>query len=82
MNTLAVLENKITALIEKIKELQVDKVRLEKENVRLSSEFKALEERVLKGTISINELSQEKETTKLVVDDLIKNIDLLIENGK
>lgn len=82
MDTFVLLEKKIGELIEKIKSLQAVNEQLERKNVQLASELKSLEERVLKGTISIEELNQEKETTKIVVDDLIKHIDLLIENGR
>ena len=82
MDTLVVLEKKIIDLIEKVKFVQAENTQLVQENVRLKNDLKTLEERVLNGTMNVEELSQERATTKIVVEDLIKHIDLLIEKNQ
>ena len=82
METLGILEKKIIGLVEKINSLQADNVGLVKENIRLKNDLKVLEERISSGTMSIEELNQEKIATRVVVDDLIKHIDLLIEKNQ
>lgn len=82
METLVILEKKIVELIEKIKSLQADNIGLVKENICLKNDLKVLEERISSGTVSIEGLNQEKMATRVVVDDLIKHIDLLIEKNQ
>ena len=82
VDTLVVLEKKIIDLIEKVKFVQAENTQLVQENVRLKNDLKTLEERVLNGTMNVEELSQERATTKIVVEDLIKHIDLLIEKNQ
>lgn len=61
-----------------IRELKTENVRLAEENAQLNAKLTTLECSVDNGTQRINELSQEKTLTKLVVDDLIKSIDSLV----
>lgn len=74
MEVLSVLENKISELLELIKELRAKNAVLIKENQQLLEQIDSLETIILKDK---EELDQEKELTKLVVDGIIKNIDSL-----
>lgn len=81
MQALTVLEKKISDLIALVRQLETQNAQLVQENVRLKNESKTLEERVLKGTQNVEKLNQEKAVTKDTVSSLIKDIDLLINNG-
>ena len=93
MEAFHVLEQKIAQLVEIIKELRAENMRLcednsqmmqEKANVveqmcQLKSQMEQMEHSILKGHQNIEELNQERELTKMVVGDLIKSIDILVE---
>jgi FtsZ-binding cell division protein ZapB len=74
MNSLEVLEKKISQLVSLVKNLQT-------ENASLKKKLSSLEDDVLEGNESIDSLNSEKEKTKLFVSDLIKSIDALVESG-
>jgi cell division septum initiation protein DivIVA len=96
MEVLSLLEGRIKSLVELVGKLKEEGVRLKLENSRLAEENERLAEKVfsLQGQIdsfegaitenskSLDELSQEKALTKMVVDDLIKSIDSLVEESK
>lgn len=79
MEVLNVLEKKIAGLIELIKELKIQNIQLTEQNAQLKHQLETLENSLLSRHQNIEEMGQERALTKLVVDDLIKNIDLLIE---
>ncbi len=79
MEVLNVLEKKIASLIELIKELRSEKAVLLEENAELKDRLEKLESSLLLHDKNVEERSQEIVLTKMVVDDLIKSIDLLVE---
>lgn len=94
MDALKIFEEKLTKLAERIKELSAENSQLleetkelrtensnlVEENAQLSAKVSLLEKNLMDDSRRIDELKQEKELTKLVVDDLIKSIDSLVEN--
>ena len=86
MDAFKILEEKVAVLIERLQQAKQEVTRLSDENSRLSGEneqlvikVKALEDALMVDTERIDKLDQEKTITKMVVDDLIKNIDALVE---
>jgi len=79
MDALKVLDDKIAGLIQKIKNLEAKNSRLIAENSQLTARLETMENSMLTDSKRIEELDQEKALTRIVVDDLIKNIDSLIE---
>lgn len=77
---LNILESKIASLLALITDLRAEQERLTEENMRLKEHIEVLEHSLLKNHQSLEELQQEKSLTKMVVDDLIKNIDLCIKD--
>lgn len=77
MEVLSLLEKKITDLLTVVKERNFRISELNEENKSLREKIDALETIVLKEK---DELDQEKELTKMVVDGLIKNIDSIVES--
>ena len=82
MNVLNVLEDKINGLLKKIKELELEKKELLIENQELAGKLEKIETSMLSDIKRIEELDQEKELTKMVVDDLIKSIDSMVVSGQ
>ena len=78
MDTLKVLEDKIALLVNRVHELKKDNDVLVDENCRLATRLKNLEESLQTDTQRITKLDEERALTKMVVDDLIKSIDLLV----
>jgi len=88
MQVLQVLEEKIAALVKVLQSLKKENEELEKalaaekkEKKQLASHIEKLESSMLSDGDRLKELDKEKELTKTVVDDLIKNIDALVESG-
>ena len=82
MEMLHALEQKIESLVELIKRQKVEIARLEDENRELLSRVNQLETALLHEAKKVElELKEERLATRQVVDELIKNIDELIENG-
>lgn len=79
MEVLNILEKKIAGLIELIKDLKVEKALLAEENLELREKLEKIESSLLLREQNAEERSQEIVLTKMVVDDLIKSIDLLVE---
>lgn len=77
MEVLALLEKKIVSLLDLIKQLKAENAQLTKENNEFLQKIKTLEDNVICGN---EELNNEKELTKMVVNDLLKNIDSLVNN--
>jgi len=81
---LGVLEKKLADLVELAKRLKEQNDDLRAKNSSLVQENLSFQERVESLELSLlkdkEDLSQEKELTKMVVDGLIKSIDSLVEN--
>lgn len=82
METLSVLEKKVASLIDIIRQLKAENVRLLEENAQLASKLTMMQGVVHEDAKRVEELDQEKALTKMVVDDLIRNIDSLVEGEK
>lgn len=82
METLSVLEKKVVSLIDIIKELKAENARLIEENTQLAAKLSSVKKSMKDDAQRVEELDQEKALTKMVVDDLIKSIDTLIEGEK
>jgi cell division protein FtsB len=80
MNALSILEEKVAQLVGLVNELKKENVALQAENALLLEEVRSLETSVLQETKALDQLHQEKEATKAVVDDLIRNINALVSN--
>lgn len=82
MEMLSALEKKVENLITLIKRLKDESSRLSKENHELREQVRQLEGSLLKEAKQVEqELTEERETTRQAVDNLIKSIDELIESG-
>ncbi len=84
METLQILEQKITQLIALVKELQAqiqvykaENATLVRENADLILEFDSLKTSILTDQVVF---AEEKALAKLAVDEIIKNIDSLVSN--
>ena len=82
MEALVLLEKKIAALVDVVQELKNEKLKLVEENIQLALKLEAVEYSLLTDNERIEKLNQERALTKTVVDDLIRSIDLLVENEK
>ena len=78
METLQVLQQRITQLISLVKELKDNNDALIKEKALLLKKIESLESSLLKGK---ENLEEEKAVTKMAVDELIKNIDGLVDSN-
>lgn len=78
MEVLNVLEKKIASLIELTRVLKAEKLALAEENLVLKEKMERLETSLLTQEQDAHEHSQEIVLTKMMVDDLIKNIDQII----
>ena len=74
------LEEKLICLAELVKELKTENAKLAEENAQLTAQLVMLQNALKDDTRRLDELKQEKELTRVVVDDLIKSIDSLVEN--
>lgn len=91
MEALSLLERKIASLIESKKQdleaitkLREENKQLCAENMQLKEQLEKVETSILMRHQNLEELNQEKALVKMVVDDLIKNIDQLVleESGQ
>ncbi len=84
MEALPKLEKKIQALVTFVKSLKTDNQTLHKENQELKSENARLAQEnsqlATKLVAAETRGSTQLEETKIMVDDLIKNIDALVKN--
>lgn len=80
MDFLKQLEEKLICLAELVRELKTENSKLGEENAQLSAKLIMLQKSLQEDTRRMDELKQEKELTRVVVDDLIKSIDSLVEN--
>ena len=77
-----ILKQKVFSLIEVARELQTQNARLVEKIAQLTAKLEATEKTLLGGSERIEELDQERELTKNIVNDLIKSIDMLVESEK
>ena len=76
---LVILEEKVSHLIEMLKLVREENISLKEKNNDLQAQLKAVEGSLVSETKDLEELSQEKMMTKMVVDNLLQSIDKLIE---
>jgi len=84
VEALGILEKKLADLVELAKNLKEENVKLIKRNDDILHENQQLHEKLdLLESFTVNktdEINQEKQVTKMVIDGLIKSIDNLIES--
>lgn len=68
------------SLKSEIAELKAKNDRLSEDNAQLTCQLNTIERSMLKETDHIQELTEERSMTRLVLDDLIKSIDSIVEN--
>ncbi|HEV2602009.1 MAG TPA: hypothetical protein VGT41_07000 [Candidatus Babeliales bacterium] len=78
MDSLRMLEEKVTFLIDSIRELKKENSKLIDENLQLMAKVEVLESSLMKEDKNVEQL----ELTRTVVDNLIYSIDLLVNNEK
>jgi len=76
---LTLLEEKVIRLVEMIKNLKSANQALQEENQMLKHQLMKTESSLVAEAKDLEELSQEKMMAKLLVDDLIKSIDSLVD---
>ena len=76
---LTLLEEKVIRLVEMVKSLKLANQTLQEENQMLKNQLMKTESNLVSETKDLEELSQEKMMTKMLVDDLIKSIDSLVD---
>ena len=76
---LSLLEEKVVRLVAMVKDLKKKSETLQAENESLKNQLLNLESSLVEETKDLEELSQEKIMTKMVVDDLISSIDSLVD---
>jgi len=82
METLQLLEQRVSQLIARVKELKEHNLQLAEQNKQLEAEqaelFKKIDSMEVSMLSSKESLYEEKELTRFAVDELIKNIDSLV----
>jgi hypothetical protein len=76
---LTLLEEKIIRLVDMVRNLRLANQSLEQENQMLKHQLMKTESSLVAETKDLEELSQEKMVTKMLVEDLIKSIDSLVD---
>ena len=76
---LSLLEEKVIRLVDMVKHFKLTNQCLEEENQMLKHQLMKTEHSLVAETKDLEELSQEKMMTKLLLDDLIKSIDSLVD---
>ena len=74
------MQPKNNALKIENEELKAEVAKLTDGNAQLTIQLNAIESSMLLETGHINELKEERSVTRLVLDDLIKSIDSIVEN--
>lgn len=77
---LRILEQKIAALIDLVSKIRADNARLLQENVQLVTEIQSMKSIYIDNEEHRKKISQEKELTKSVVDELIQRISSLSQS--
>ncbi|MGZ6250818.1 MAG: hypothetical protein ACXWL2_02215 [Candidatus Chromulinivorax sp.] len=76
---LSLLEEKIIRLVDMVKNLRQANQSLQEENQMLKHQLMKTESSLVAETKDLEELSQEKMVAKMIVEDLIKSIDSLVD---
>lgn len=79
METLSMLEEKISLLLDLVKDLREKNSRLAEEKSLLLEKIDVLQSSSLKNN---QEIEEEKALTKIVVDELIHSIDLFVKENQ
>jgi regulator of replication initiation timing len=86
VEALGILEKKINGLIERIKELKEENALLSEhnsvlltENMQMKDRLESVESTLMSRHQSEQEFDQERSLTKLMVEDIIKNIDSIVQ---
>ncbi|HLC06764.1 MAG TPA: hypothetical protein VJJ26_01120 [Candidatus Babeliales bacterium] len=74
------LQSKYDSLKSEIAELKVENEKFAEGNAQLTFQLNTIEKSILKETGHVQELTEERSMTRLVLDDLIKSIDSIVEN--
>ena len=75
---LTLLEEKVIRLVDMVKKIKLTNQTLQEENQMLKNQLMKAESSLVSETKDLEELSQEKMMTKMILDDLIKSIDSLV----
>ncbi len=78
METLQILEQRITQLISLVKKLQEENSGLIQEHSQVLEKLEFLERSMLQDNNDLEKLNKEREQAKHTVDELIKSIDTLV----
>lgn len=76
---LTLLEEKVIRLVDMVKSLKLSNQAFQEENQMLKNQLMKTESSLVAETKDLEELSQEKMMTRMIVDDLIKSIDSLVD---
>lgn len=76
---LTLLEEKVIRLVDMVKNLKQSNQAFQEENQMLKNQLMKTESSLVAETKDLEELSQEKMMTRMIVDDLIKSIDSLVD---
>jgi len=76
---LTLLEEKVIRLVDMVKKIKQANQTLQEENQMLKNQLMNAERSLVDEAKDLEELSQEKMLTKMIVDDLIKSIDSLVD---
>ena len=76
---LTLLEEKVIRLVDMVKTLKLTNQALNEENQMLKHQLMKTESSLVAETKDLEELSQEKTMTRMLVDDLIRSIDSLVD---
>ena len=74
------LQSKHDSLQSENAQLKAENDKLAEGNAQLTFQLSSIESSILKETGHVLELTEERSMTRLVLDDLIKSIDLIVEN--
>jgi uncharacterized coiled-coil DUF342 family protein len=74
------LQSKYDVLINELAELKAENNVLSEGNAQLTFQLNTIEKSVQKETVHVQELTEERSMTRSALDDLIKSIDLIVEN--
>jgi chromosome segregation ATPase len=74
------LQSKYDSLESNYAQLKAENDKLAEGNAQLALQLNSIEQSMLKETGHVHELTEERSITRLVLDDLIKSIDSIVEN--
>jgi predicted transcriptional regulator len=82
MEALALLEKKITELVERANKLREENEALKQVNAHLEKTMEELQARLLSHDKENKENEEERALTKIMVDNLIQEIDAIVEHER